>query len=879
MSKPQQHYSRLDILSCIYGADFDGFLGLWSAKTKRTEFFASDKLEQYSDRAESLSTSEDIYMCMSSQQKDVGPKLRGNIDTVATVFACAADIDLSDEKESGKNYPPDRKTALSILKSFPHPHTYLQDSGRGFHVVWVLGTAIQCETRAESRRAQSLSKQFQKELVSHFRAHGFDIDSVGDITRLIRVPHTLNHNVAPPAPVTPLFFDPSIKLLVSVLEDLEEAPRKRGHSDERKLGNPSHGMIRKGCAWYSHHTSENSANSSEPEWYAALSVTACCDNADKHAHQYSARHPKYTEEETDAKLERALTEAGPRTCAAIEQDLDGTLFCSACPNRGLITSPVQLGYGYEPGKTGPIPIGYLPDGSFVLRDQVREIMLIKSSGQLLNFQTLLGLAPSEFWAKQFPKDKGSFDIVSAGESLIKACKQEGPFEPRGIRGVGVWIDGDIIVENLGGEIPNEAEHVYLCFKPLHMGSMRPTDIDVDRIHDLLGEFPWKHAQDAIFLLGWLMIAPMCGALNWRVHMFMFGPANSGKTTLHNFGSGLLAPLAINADGSSSAAGIRQSLGPDARPVLIDEFETDQDHKRLQAITKLARSASSAESRVLMGTPEGKAIEFAIKAAFLFSAINIGGRSQADDSRIINVELTAHDSNKETGRRITEAISSFRGMGPAWCKLSAAHAFNVVEAIEVIKIEMPSLDSRHVLNMSTLLAGAYVALNQTVPTAEQAQIWVETHLPAIHRHAQAHERDDARECWEYLISQTVKGEELSFPLGTWIAMALEEARKGNTRKNQASEAQKILSTHGMRIMLEEDRPGLMIANGAPPINALFRETKWSSGAWKPALGQIPGVFSPPNPIRIPGMSQKPRCVGIPLELIPDRIDNLSENREY
>ncbi|GHB02230.1 hypothetical protein GCM10009069_26270 [Algimonas arctica] len=376
MSASSNQPSRQEILSTIYGTDFEGFLPLWSAKNKQTIFFSSAEFEQYSQTSERLSAREDVYMCMSSQQEDVGPHKRGSIDTAATVFACAADIDISSEKDSGKNYPPDRETALAILDSFPHAYTYRQDSGRGLHVIWVLDDPIRCQNRAERRRAQALSKAFQKKLVAHFKANGFDIDSVGDIMRLIRVPHTLNHNVSPPATVTPLFLDPTVNLAVSDLEGFEETPKKRGNSNDRNLSAPSHARIRAGCGWYNDQTGVNAASSSEPEWYAALGITARCGDADTHAHKYSARHPQYSEDETAAKLERALTEAGPRTCHAIENDLDGASFCSGCPNRDLITSPVQLGYGYEPGNIGPIPIGYLSDGSFILRDQVRDIMLM-----------------------------------------------------------------------------------------------------------------------------------------------------------------------------------------------------------------------------------------------------------------------------------------------------------------------------------------------------------------------------------------------------------------------------------------------------------------------------------------------------------------------
>ena len=40
----------------------------------------------------------------------------------------------------------------------------------------------------------------------------------------------------------------------------------------------------------------------------------------------------------------------------------------------------------------------------------------------------------------------------------------------------------------------------------------------------------------------LAIAPICGVLNWRRHFFVYGPARSGKTTIHTLAATLLLPL-------------------------------------------------------------------------------------------------------------------------------------------------------------------------------------------------------------------------------------------------------------------------------------------------------------------------------------------------
>ena len=55
---------------------------------------------------------------------------------------------------------------------------------------------------------------------------------------------------------------------------------------------------------------------------------------------------------------------------------------------------------------------------------------------------------------------------------------------------------------------------------------------------------------------------------------------------------------------------------DSRPVIIDEFESDQGRSHIAGVIRLARSASSAESPVLRGTPEGKAMQFALRTMLL-----------------------------------------------------------------------------------------------------------------------------------------------------------------------------------------------------------------------------------------------------------------------
>ncbi len=79
---------------------------------------------------------------------------------------------------------------------------------------------------------------------------------------------------------------------------------------------------------------------SEPQWYHTLQVVAFCEEGEAKAHEWSAKHPDYKQDETQRKLDQ-LKSLGPTSCAKLE----GTYAeaCKGCKYKGRITSPIQLG--------------------------------------------------------------------------------------------------------------------------------------------------------------------------------------------------------------------------------------------------------------------------------------------------------------------------------------------------------------------------------------------------------------------------------------------------------------------------------------------------------------------------------------------------------
>lgn len=532
---------------------------------------------------------------------------------------------------------------------------------------------------------------------------------------------------------------------------------------------------------------------------------------------------------------------------------------------GMLESAREKGLGskaparveYDPGTLGPRPLGFTLEGGYVLLDPTRQIVVVASAQQLLSPQWQLGLAPSSFWAERFPaKRPGGYHAMAAGEALIAAARKKGPFQPDRVRGRGVWREGDRIIVNLGQPVES-TRHLYLCFMPIDI--VDGGSFDTARLLRLLQAFNWRDPKDAMLMLGWLALAPICGALSWRTHLFVYGPARSGKTTLHHIAATLLEPVAVKADGQSSEAGIRQALGPDSLPVMLDEFESDHHAQRLQAVLRLARSASSANTPVLRGTPEGKAMQFSLRTTFFFAAINPRGMTPADQSRIVMLELLMHDNSSEKARFILSEEAHFRGLGEGWCSYMISLAGDVVAAIEKLEPVIPSGDRRHRQNMANLLGAGFVALHARCPTNEEAVTLAEEFGKLVARHADEIERDDAQECLDYLFSHVHERNSI----GIWIGEALGRANS----KLAHAEASQVLDILDMRLYDKPDGAGLVIRNGSPAIDRVFRNTRWADGAWQRALKKLEGAFVPKDPIQFRSARAKARAIGIPTQHLP------------
>jgi hypothetical protein len=117
----------------------------------------------------------------------------------------------------------------------------------------------------------------------------------------------------------------------------------------------------------------------EPLWYAALGVLAFCADGDELAHKWSSGDvDRYTEQETQERLDRARALSGATTCQHFHDKIDATV-CERCPHWGIINSPIALGrLEDQPTPSGQVSLqwDYTQAGDLRLKSYVNTRLLL-----------------------------------------------------------------------------------------------------------------------------------------------------------------------------------------------------------------------------------------------------------------------------------------------------------------------------------------------------------------------------------------------------------------------------------------------------------------------------------------------------------------------
>ena len=528
-------------------------------------------------------------------------------------------------------------------------------------------------------------------------------------------------------------------------------------------------------------------------------------------------------------------------------------------------------YYYQPGSTGQV------------------ISLSRSSHTGTN---LLSLAPLSFWEALYPSKTG-VNWLAAASSLFERQAAAGIFSADRIRGRGAWWDDGRSVLHLGDRllidgamqpITKTARSRFHYQRLLSIDLPDQLDPLSDQqgleIIDIASRFHWEVPASGLLLAGWVALAPICGALQWRPHVWLTASAGSGKSAiLDRVVGALLESMALFPEGNTTEAFIRQQLRADAIPVVFDEAESNEkaDRQRIQSILSLARVSSSSGRGVIgKGGADGNAQSFTIRSMFLLCSISTALKQGADQSRFAQLTLR-NPSFMPKPERVAH-WSALDADITRLCTPELGHRMllRMVRQIPIIRDSVAvfrraaaeRFDSqREGDQYGTLLAGAWSLANSRPATIEDAYQLIDTNnWDAYREQAEA----DEERCLQHILQHPMRielehtdvtgGKVFSrVSTATRTVWELVEAMNGSSESKDltADTAEPHLGRIGIRVM--DDR--LVIANTALGLQRILADTPWAH-SWPTVLARLPGATKA-GKVRFKGMSNSSRAVSVPL----------------
>lgn len=537
-------------------------------------------------------------------------------------------------------------------------------------------------------------------------------------------------------------------------------------------------------------------------------------------------------------------------------------------------------------------LGYNRSTCYYLPDGFRQVVALPTRDH--SKLRLLELAPLSFWKSHFIDDaKRSGDRTDwhlAAESLIRRAQRAGIWDEDLIRGRGAWWDDGKAAVHLGDRVIVDGQEyplgdapgkfVYELNTPIDIATDNPlSNSEAINLVRICEELRWQRPISGKLLAGWVFTAPICGALDWRPHIWITGGAGSGKSTImtqiiHR----LLKNNMLFVQGETSEAGVRQELGHDAIPVVFDEIES-QDEKatsRVNAIMDLMTIASSETgAKLVKGGANGKAQSYMIRSMFCFSSISVNLKQHAAKTRVTVLDMRPkpdHETDDDLQQYNGMLKTIYETLTPEYIRRLQARAVGLIGVIRhnsriFAEAAALSVGSRRFGDqVGTLLAGAYALHSSKQITPDEARKFVDSQH--WDEHHDIDESKDERACMQYILAEQVTVDTNRGPKRRAIGELVEICVSGLDEDDgdvSLDAAGKTLRRCGIAVLEPIDpfdSHRIAVANAHKALSRILSGSPWAA-SWSRTLARLNGAEKT-NPMKFAGVNS--RAVSIPIHAI-------------
>lgn len=511
-----------------------------------------------------------------------------------------------------------------------------------------------------------------------------------------------------------------------------------------------------------------------------------------------------------------------------------------------------------------------------------------------------------------PEPTGDWNPEALGSALMSACKAVGDADAVKLRRDGIWLHPRGVIFHAGDRVLlyadgaeeekrvgfRDGQAIYIATGRRDPPAAKPATVaQVGWLAERLSL--WSYADPEAgpkLLLGLLHAGLMAAAMPWRPHVIVRGVTNAGKSSLVN----LLAAAAGADTPPKSLTEAVTHRGYDSRSGLIalDEQEAQQDS--VQRIINIMRGASdgAGNTRLQVGSDDAK-VAYTIAGTFLLGAISPPALNDADESRITLVHIRRPERDRRD--EIEAAIAGARRLHPALLRRAIEAWPRYCAAWPVARAAAGARDatSRSADQLGALLAGWWVMTRDDDLDPAEAYEEMGRLLPFLTTRSAAAEADTGTLVLQHLLASRVPLKERSSDQITVMA-ALNRALAAQRRQMRglpsdlADDAWRAverwrhqLGSCGLALNAVgysgrgwpwpfdgPVQPGLLIADGHPMLEVIFRGTPWQGKAWQSPLLDLPGAAKGKAASFPSGGTHKVRFV--PLDLLGlDEADAMAE----
>ncbi|MXW16927.1 MAG: toprim domain-containing protein [Gemmatimonadetes bacterium] len=554
-------------------------------------------------------------------------------------------------------------------------------------------------------------------------------------------------------------------------------------------------------------------------------------------------------------------------------------------------------------------LGGLDDVHYFIPEDYGQILAFSASR--LGDKNLGMLAPDEWYEDHFgrrTRNGVSIEWSTAARAIIRESMATGTYQPGKVRGRGAWENKDHKpLLHLGDRLlPPDGKRyirpetydgdgrIYPQLPRLEGPAKEILPVKTSRwVLDLFESLLWEHPATGLLVAGWTALAPFCGWLGWRPHIWITGPAGCGKSTIiRDIIRPLLAKMVSYNEGGTTEAGIRQTLGSDALPVLIDEMgkDTPDTRTRVHRILRLMRSASSSGdgAAIVKGTQHGKALRYHARSMFCLGSVGGALKDPQDQQRVLLAHLRDPRMLGE-GRQPHwhDVQGRINRISPRLCHMLLARSVKWLRSgrlTELLAITKTAagivLDSQRAGDQfGTLLAGTFMlkeGMEDKLPDQDEVVAYAKDIDLGHYMEEAEPEGHDILDLL-FQVQETVPTSQGNFKtsIGEMIALVIKSPRELEPPKGvmQFAEAKRFLKDIGFIVGSD----CLYVANKSIWISRQLRDTSYTD-SHASLLRLLPGASAAPKPKWFAG--RQSRATRIPLSVIPieDRTPAMTNDHE-